>query len=480
VQAALVAIALVAALLLPARPAAAHPLGNFSVNRYTRIEPSRGQIHLRTILDMAEIPTFQERVRIDANGDGTISDAERDSYMEPLIAGLIAQMSLQVDGRPVTLALGAHSMALLPGQGGLQTMRVEADLTAELADAPGPWRAEFHDESFAGRPGWREVIVRAGDGMRLTESNAPIDDITRELTSYPVDALRNLPAESQASFRFALGGAGGQTSIPSSSGAPAQGGDQLAALVHTPISGPLGLLTALLVAMGLGAAHALTPGHGKTVVAAYLVGSRGTVRHAIFLGLTTTITHTAGVFAFGLITLFVSAFLLPEQLYPWLGALSGAMVGLIGIAMFRQRLAGLRAPTAQEHSHDDLDIDGVHSHGFGAHSHAPASAPVSWRGLFALGVSGGLLPCPSALILLLGSIAIGRAGLGLLLVLAFSVGLAGVLTIVGVLLVRARSLFARLPVGGGLLRLLPVVGAAVVTLAGIGITVQAIAGLLYR
>jgi ABC-type nickel/cobalt efflux system permease component RcnA len=156
------------------------------------------------------------------------------------------------------------------------------------------------------------------------------------------------------------------------------------------------------------------------------------------------------------------------------------MVCLIGFAMLRQRLAGLRAPAAHEHSHDGQDIDGVHSHGFSAHSHAPASAPVSWRGLLALGVSGGLLPCPSALILLLGSIAVGRAGLGLLLVLAFSIGLAGVLTVVGVLLVRARSLFARLPVGGGLMRLLPIVGAAVVTLAGIGITVQALAGLLYR
>jgi ABC-type nickel/cobalt efflux system permease component RcnA len=477
-QAALAVLALLTALLAPARPAAAHPLGNFSINRYTRIEPARGQIRLRTILDMAEIPTFQERARIDTSGDGTISSAEHDNYMGQLIAGLIGQMRLSVDGRALPLALGAHSLAFLPGQGGLQTMRVEAEITADLAGDSGPWQAEFHDASFAGRPGWREVIVRAGDGVRLLESSAPSADVTRELTSYPVDALRSLPAESQASFRFALGVAESQPRAATAPGAATSGSDQLAALVNTPISGPLGLLATLLVAMSLGAAHALTPGHGKTVVAAYLVGSRGTVRHAIFLGLTTTITHTAGVFAFGLITLFVSAFLLPERLYPWLGALSGAMVCLIGCTMLWQRVGGLRAPAAHEHSHDDMGADGFHSHGFGTHSHTPAGAPVTWRSLLALGVSGGLLPCPSALILLLGSIAIGRVGLGLLLVLAFSGGLAGVLTVVGVLLVRARGLFARLPVGGGLLRLLPIAGAAVVTLAGLGITIQALAGLV--
>jgi ABC-type nickel/cobalt efflux system permease component RcnA len=281
----------------------------------------------------------------------------------------------------------------------------------------------------------------------------------------------------QASFSFAPGADGAQPAI-SLAGGPARGADQLSTLVSTPISGPLGLLAVLAVAMGLGAAHALAPGHGKTIVAAYLVGSRGTVGHAIFLGLTTTITHTAGVFAFGLITLFVSRFLLPEQLYPWLGAVSGALVCLIGLAMLRQRLTGLRGAAAHDHSHAGQDEGGVHSHGFGEHSHAPASAPVSWRGLLALGVSGGLLPCPSALVLLLGSVALGRAGMGLLLVLAFSLGLAGVLTLVGVLLVRARGLFARLPVGGGLLRILPIAGAAVVALAGLGITLQALSGLL--
>lgn len=463
------------ALIAPAQPVAAHPLGNFSVNRYTRIEPGEGGVYLRTIVDMAEIPTLQERPRIDGDGDGELSQAERDGYMAELTASLAAQMELRVDGRPLPLAIGARSLALLPGQGGLQTMRVEAELTAELPAGPGPWRAEFRDGSYAGRPGWRELVVRAGDGVRLLESSAPAEDTTRELTSYPVDILRGLPSESQASFSFVAGEGGGQGLASAAPHAAARGGDQLSALVLAPIDGPLGLLAALALAMALGAGHALAPGHGKTVVAAYLVGSRGTVGHALFLGLTTTVAHTAGVFALGLITLFVSSFLLPEQLYPWLSALSGAIVCLLGLALFRQRLGSLAAPA--DHSHDGLDAAGAHSHGFGAHSHAPAGAPASWRGLLALGVSGGLLPCPSALVMLLGSVALGRAGLGLLLVLAFSLGLAGVLTLVGVLLVRARGLFARLPAGGAVARYLPVAGAAAVALAGLGITLQALAGL---
>jgi ABC-type nickel/cobalt efflux system permease component RcnA len=266
--------------------------------------------------------------------------------------------------------------------------------------------------------------------------------------------------------------------------------DRFAALIAAPISGPGGLLVALLVAFGLGAAHALAPGHGKTIVAAYLVGSRGTARHALFLGLTTTITHTAGVFALGLITLWVSRYILPEQLYPWLGVLSGALVVVIGVALFngRLRLLGGGHEHDHDHEHDHNNLYGdpsvgasvsAHTHGpFGvAHTHAPPGsngAPVTWHGLLALGISGGLLPCPSALVVLLSAIALGRVGLGLALIVAFSLGLAGVLTAIGLLLVYAGRLFARLPIQGRLLKTLPLASALLVTLLGVGITLQAL------
>ncbi|MBC8078093.1 MAG: sulfite exporter TauE/SafE family protein, partial [Chloroflexales bacterium] len=251
------------------------------------------------------------------------------------------------------------------------------------------------------------------------------------------------------------------------------------ALIALPVSGPAALLLTLLVAFGLGAMHALAPGHGKTVVAAYLVGSRGTALHALFLGITTTITHTVGVFALGLVTLFVSRYILPEQLYPWLGVLSGAFVVIIGVALFTGRLSLLHG---HSHTHDHT-ADGLHSHGGFTHAHAGAAAtkraarpqgPLGWGSLLMLGISGGLLPCPSALVVLLSAIALGRVGFGLLLILCFSLGLASVLTAIGIALVHAGRLFDRVPVNGRLLRVLPVASALVVTIIGLGITLQAL------
>jgi nickel/cobalt transporter (NicO) family protein len=229
--------------------------------------------------------------------------------------------------------------------------------------------------------------------------------------------------------------------------------------------------------------HALQPGHGKTVVAAYLVGARGTARHAAFLGATVTATHTAGVYALGLVTLLLSQYVLPERLYPILGAVSGLLVLGIGLWLFGSR--ALRAVGwhghrhGHEHDHGHEHEHGlVHSHGGRVHAHLPPGAdggPVSWKSLLALGVSGGLLPCPEALMVLLITIAAHRVLFGLLLIVAFSLGLAGVLVGFGLALVYARSLFRRIDLTGGLAgRLLPVASAAVVVVAGCVITAQAL------
>jgi ABC-type nickel/cobalt efflux system permease component RcnA len=271
------------------------------------------------------------------------------------------------------------------------------------------------------------------------------------------------------------------------------------------ISAPA-LLLALAAACAWGALHALTPGHGKTIVAAYLVGARGTPLHALYLGLTTTITHTAGVFALGLVTLLASQAVLPELLYPWLSFLSGLLVVGIGVNLFHSRLkAARRARLASEedsHSHEQdhshaghvhpLHHPAHHSHSHDGHphphphppehSHLPPGAdgsPVTWRSLLALGISGGLLPCPSALVVLLSAIALDRAMFGLLLVLAFSLGLAGVLTGIGLALVYTRRLFDRLPAHLALtraraLRLLPAASALFIALAGLGIAAKAL------
>ncbi|HEY9858482.1 MAG TPA: sulfite exporter TauE/SafE family protein [Candidatus Obscuribacterales bacterium] len=283
-----------------------------------------------------------------------------------------------------------------------------------------------------------------------------------------------------------------------------------------------------------GAMHALTPGHGKTIVGAYLVGSRATVQHALFLGLTTTIAHTTGIFALGLVALFASQFILPEQLYPWLSAISGLIVVGLGLNLFFSRMRDnqwfsrwssrrsqkksahrhlhghdhdhLHAhdhphsheheqhlhphvhdhhphphahdhPHPHEHEHEaHLDAH-THSHGGHTHSHLPPGTdgtPVTWRNLLALGISGGLLPCPSALVLLLSAIALGRVGFGIVLVLAFSLGLAGVLTGLGLLLVCTKRLFEGLPVQTQLVKVLPTLGALAIALLGAVITARAV------
>jgi ABC-type nickel/cobalt efflux system permease component RcnA len=213
------------------------------------------------------------------------------------------------------------------------------------------------------------------------------------------------------------------------------------------------ILASLAAALFWGAAHALSPGHGKTIITAYLVGRRGTPRHAALLGLIVTVTHTIGVFGLGLVTLLLSRFIVPEQLYPWLNLVSGLLVVAIGASVLRSRLRRHR------HHHDH------HHH----HEH-----DLSRRSLVAVGVSGGLLPCPSALVVLLAAISLHRIGFGLLLIVAFSAGLALTITGIGLVAVLARTAFRRLSFEGRLLSLLPAASALVILAAGALMTVHAL------
>ncbi len=244
------------------------------------------------------------------------------------------------------------------------------------------------------------------------------------------------------------------------------------------------IVGAIMGAMLWGAGHALTPGHGKAIVAAYLIGARSTAWHALYLGLTVTITHTFGIFVLGLIALFASHYVVPEQLYPWLGAISGLIVVGMGGMMLWQRGRPLLSKTAHEHHHEAGELHHHHGHlhshdhaqGDG-HSHLPPGAndeAVTWRSLLALGISGGILPCPSALVLLLAAVSLNRIAFGIVLVLAFSLGLAGVLTAVGLLFVKGSRLVRRLPNFGLWSRVLPVGSALVILLLGIGLTIEAI------
>jgi ABC-type nickel/cobalt efflux system permease component RcnA len=499
----LVLVALTAAAPFAAvREAAAHPLGNFSVNRYARIELYREAIRLYYVLDLAEIPTFQLKERIDSDGDGELSPAEVEAYLASERTALLAGFDLRVGGERVDLAPIEQRAQVLAGQANLEVLRAVFVYGAPVARS-GELAVTFSDRNNEERAGWKEIVVRPSPGTVATVSEDLLADTSNELLSYPADSLTSAPDERSAAFRWdpATGEAAPATaSITLASGARRAGG--LSGLITGRQSASV-ILLSLLAAFGFGALHALGPGHGKSVVAAYLVGSRGTVRHAAALGLTVTATHTSTVYLLGFVTLTASEFIVPERLSLYLGVAAGAMVVVMGLALFVSRLRQLRRPARADgvhrhgffgrphahasgghtHDHDHEHVDGhVHSHaGPDAHAHAPVAPGVTWRGLFTLGVAGGLIPCPSAIVVMLAAISLGQVLFGMLLIVAFSAGLAGVLTAIGMALVLGKRLSGRFgaawlggqPLVVRALAAFPVLSALGVTVAGILISYQA-------
>jgi nickel/cobalt exporter len=426
------------ALTLPGA-AAAHPLGNFTVNRYSGIELAGNRVYVHYVLDLAEIPTFQEGDRVRAPG-----------FAERMARGL----DLQIDGRRAPLRALEHEFHFRPGAGGLKTLRFEA---VYVSTRTGRVLA-FDDRNFEGRIGWREVVVRARDGARLVDSSVPAASESNALRAYPKNLLASPLDVRSATASYEPGTEPGVPPGLSGAGSPVRTHGGFESLVQTDLGVGAALL-ALLLAAFWGAAHALTPGHGKAIVAGYLVGSRGRPRHAVFLGLIVTVTHTVGVFALGLVTLLLSQFIVPERLYPWLTVVSGLLVIAVGASVLRRRLRH-RSAHAHPHHHDHH------------HHHEELGAP----GLLGVGVAAGLLPCPSALVVLLSAIALHRIALGLALIFAFSVGLAATITSIGLVAVLARGAFRRLRLDGPLVGALPSLSALLILAVGIGLTVKALPG----
>lgn len=469
------ALAVLIAGLVCAAPAQAHPLGNFSVNHLSEVSVSERSVDVRYLLDQAEIPTFQER----GLGDREVLARKR--------AEVTRGLTLVVDGRRTVLTLAPGGRISHPaGQGGLRLTRVALDLRAAIAAVPR--EVVLRDGTFAGRVGWRSIVARPGRGTAV-RSDVPALDPTRGLTAYPQDALSS-PLD-QRSARLSVARGDGTVSAPRSPFAPgaARSDGGFAGLVDRAAQGQGVLAFLLLAAFAWGALHALSPGHGKTMVAAYLVGTRGTARHAVALGAVTTLTHTIGVFALAVMTLALSQYILPEQLYPWLTLASGVLVVGIGLAVLRSRSRGLRvAHSHHDHDHGHHhrhDHDHAHDHHHAHHHHGRGHRQhshddLSWRGLVAMGASAGLIPCPSALVVLLGAISQHEVGLGILLVTAFSLGLAATLTALGLLVVFASRWSQRVrgPLTGRLAGALPALSAAIIVAAGTVLTVRAIPGVL--
>jgi nickel/cobalt transporter (NicO) family protein len=506
----------IAVLAVAPAVALAHPLGNFTINHFAGIRVGTDRISLDVVIDRAEIPTFQERQTLDTDGDGTLSATELEAARQAACGALAGDLRLTVGGVPASMAAQSAGLSFPGGAGGLPTMRLVCEYEALLASPlAGDTAVRFEDRSFAERIGWREIVI-AGDGTTVATGGSSLEGVSARLTVYPTSLLAQPLDERSVAVMASPGGVAlpawtapdaqplrgsnlvGGTMPSLVSAVPGGVGTELASIIDARDLSPAVIFGSLLVAIALGAIHAISPGHGKTIMAAYLVGTRGTAKHAVGLGLTVTVSHTLGVMALAAVTLAAANVLPPERLYPVLGVASGGLVIAIGGSLLLSRLravrAGRRAAAAHalshaedhEHEHEHpvhlANPTALHSHGGRAHSHLPsAGTSLSWRSLFTLGLAGGLVPSASALILLLGSISAGRVAYGIVLVLGFGIGMAVVLGGVGLALVRASHLVDRLPTGRRLGRLsggVQFATAGLVMVLGVFLTSQALTQVL--
>jgi nickel/cobalt transporter (NicO) family protein len=496
----LVAAAALTGIAVAGAPAAsAHPLGNFTVNYYSgiRVEPRAVQITL--VVDRAEIPTLQAFPDASPGRQPAGADAWRTSQC----ALLATEANLQIGGSRMPLSVSSSRLELLAGAAGLATSRLQCTVRTRSLDVVGR-SVSYQAATTNGRVGWHEVTA-IGNGTTLSGSDVPQSSVSKELTHYPQDLLTSPLDERIARFRVRAGSGlvAAETVAGTLSSSPLRGLDRFTTaytnLVSRTTLTPAFALLAIVLSMMLGGLHAFAPGHGKTLMAAYLVGREGTWRQAAVIGLSVTVTHTIGVLLLG-VTLSAAALAAPEQVYPWLGLLSGIMLAGIGVTLLKSARTGhIHGPGGHTHGPGDhAHAPGGHTHGEGAHvlepahahavdhahaqahahtpahaqahAHTPAHAqghehheptqpdqhshsheptpparrfrPGNWR-LAAVGLAGGLVPSPSALLVLLGGIALGRAWFGALLVLFYGIGMAAALVGTGLLLVLARDRFER-------------------------------------
>ncbi|CAM5229176.1 nickel transporter [Streptomyces aurantiogriseus] len=552
--------------LIPSTSASAHPLGNFTVNRYDGLVAAPGQLRVDHVEDLAEIPATQAERDVERLG--------LTEWARQRCATAATDSRLTVDGRAVALTAGAAKAVVRPGQAGLDTLRVECRLTAPLPEDETVSLA-FRGAGASSGPGWREITAR-GDRMTLTDSDVPTESVSDELADYPQELLSSPADTATASLRVRPGGAAlaeGERDAPAASVLP-RGVDRWTRALDSLVARQdltLGFAAlALVIAVGLGAMHAVAPGHGKTIMAATAAarGGKARMKDVLPLAASVTVTHTLGVVALGLLVTAGSA--AAPSVIAWLGLASGALVLVAGGTLVRRAwhnrghghghthshgghththgpgghvhthgpgghthphspgddhphghdhdhaeaperrlvLAGAHAAPhapapvkAPAHPHDhDHSHDHAHSHDHGHHhhgdthththggsTHTHSTAP-TLRGTILLGFAGGLVPSPSAVVVLVGAAALGHAWFGLLLVVAYGVGLALTLTAAGFAVVRLGTGAARFldrsprwtthPTVALVRRNMPLWSALVVVALGVGLVLKGAASVL--
>jgi len=487
-------------LVLNAVPLAAHPLGNFTINHLTKLSFAGGHVAVHYVLDMAEIPTYQAMREV--TPDGKMDAAQLAAWARSEAAVLLPQLQLRSGATLVPLTLDAVAARTRPGAGGLPTMYLTLAAHGSLGSVRGTRTFTYADETFPGRLGWHDIVV------------APATEPTRELQSYPsalIGSPRALTAVDVAVARdgTALAHATAQTD-GQTGGAPtvsAARSNQLSDMLARGTSDWGFVALTFVVAIALGALHALEPGHGKTLLAVSLVGARATVKQAGILAGSLTIAHTIGVLALGVAINLFKGYFVPESIYPWITLLAGVAIAAIG-ARNVQRQIQARRPLAHAHAHGHAHVhphehDHVHQpfamhahgdHAHGDHAHAdhahgdhahgadhhhdhddleharahaiPGNAPLTFGGTVWAAMSGGVAPCPAALVVLLAAIALNEVAYGIFVIVAFSFGLALTLTGLGIAVVRGAGWLQGRPQFDRFVHLGPLVSAIVIASIG--------------
>jgi ABC-type nickel/cobalt efflux system permease component RcnA len=440
--------------LIPPQALAAHPLDEYYQVTYITVAPNR--INLSIELYPAVLIAPQLLALIDADQDDHISAAERQAYVELFSHHVAAE----IDGTPVSL----------------QPANIEFPSALDIRSGGGVIRFDLYTDLPVGHRGDHQLFYQNNHlpelGVYLVNglSDAPnwVQITNQERDVLQTSVRLDYTISADAPIDYGASAAVTEIELP---GGVSSGQEQLTRYLYDPESSSLIMVAVFGLAIALGGLHALTPGHGKTLVAAYLIGSRGTVGHAVFLGGIVTFTHTASVIAIGLLALFASQYILPNLLVPGLEVLAGLLVVFLGGQLLWSRWRAYRSGQRHHNHHHS-------SHHSGAgHHHHPEN--VKLRDLLTLGISGGLVPCPEALGIMLIAIGLNRISMGLGMVVAFSFGLAAVLIVIGILLVRTKSVLDRLGnVGGRWQKLVPVASAVIVTLLGLGILAKGLVPLL--
>ena len=473
----------------------AHPLGNFTINHLSEISLTGREAHVRYVLDMAEIPTYA--VMREHDPSGKMTTGELSAWSQTQAKATAADLHLAIAGSELPLSVVSASAKTRPGAGGLPTLYLVADYSAPLPQPASALRAAltYRDGTFAGRLGWRDAIV------------APQTEPTKELTAYPNALLASPRQTTQLSADLVPGQAarvtasdGEAVAATNVSNTPSAGlarSNTLADMLVHGGSGPWFVILTLIVAIGLGALHALEPGHGKTLLAVSLVGARATWSQAAILAASLTVAHTAGVIALGFAIILLKGTLVPENIYPWITLLSGVTVAVIG-ARAVQRQIQQRMPVAHAHPHGhdhahDHALEHVHhphvaghTHAHGEHTHhhgdghehshddeaharshaIPGNAPLKFGPTVFAAMSGGIAPCPAALVVLFAAISQNVLAYGLVAIVFFSVGLAATLTGLGIGVVRGATWLQNRPAFDRFVRYGPLVSAIVISTIG--------------